>query len=79
MFGISIRQVTAFICLTIITVISRTLKDDLDHLYTKNGRVIIGTIIGDLSEVRQGLNEGGYTDTLLEPFFGEFTRSRDWW
>ena len=71
MFGISIRQVTAFICLTIITVISRTLKDDLDHLYTKNGRVIIGTIIGDLSEVRQGLNEGGYTDTLLEPFFGD--------
>lgn len=50
---------------------SRTVKDDVNHLLTKSGRVLIGVVEGDMEGVRLGINEGGSANAVLEPYFGD--------
>jgi len=52
-------------------VYSRTIKDDVDHLLTKSGRVLIGVIEGDSEAVHMGINEGGSANAVMEPYFGD--------
>lgn len=54
-----------------LSVVGRTINDDIKHLYTKNGRILRGTVEGDTEQIRLGYNEGGGPNALLEPYFGE--------
>lgn len=54
-----------------VLVLSRTIQDDIRHLEAKSGRILIGTVVGDVSMIRLGHNEGGNINAVLEPYFGE--------
>lgn len=50
---------------------SKTNEDDLKRVQRGNGRIILGTILGDIASIQLGLAEGGNYNTALEPYFGE--------
>jgi hypothetical protein len=68
---LAVQLLIAGLFLLCADVVGRTIKDDLRQLYTKSGRILIGTILGDVEQIRLGHNEGGNPDALLEPYFGE--------
>lgn len=57
--------------LLLVLACSRTVKDDVDHLLTKSGRVLIGVIEGNMEGVHMGINEGGSANAMMEPYFGD--------
>lgn len=63
--------VACFFSFFFVTVFSRTIKDEIKSLQTKSGRILIGTLLGDVSLIRMGTNEGGNINAVLEPYFGE--------
>jgi hypothetical protein len=68
---LAVQLLIAGLFLLCANVVGRTIKDDLRQLYTKSGRILIGTMLGDVEQIRLGHNEGGNPDALLEPYFGE--------
>lgn len=52
-------------------VYGRTRRDQLKNLERGDGRIFIGAITGDISLIRLVINEGGWINSVLEPFFGE--------
>jgi hypothetical protein len=68
---LAVQLLIAGLFLLCADVVGRTIKDDLRQLYTKSGRILIGTMLGDVEQIRLGHNEGGNPDALLEPYFGE--------
>ena len=38
-------------------------------LLTESGRIIVGTVSGDVSSIRIGIDEGGDVNTIMQPYF----------
>ena len=40
-------------------------------LLTESGRIIVGTVSGDVSSIRIGIDEGGDVNTIMQPYFAD--------